>query len=107
MSPRPTTVRLALCAGLVALMGCDPCEDLEEQICEDLGPEDCAIWKAPPVDKSGIGSDRMTSESCSNAKSGPTYDRLLAAARSAVASKRALDRVREMKKKFQTDGGHP
>jgi len=81
---------------LAASVGaCRPCERLQSKICEDLGSEDCAVWKGPEVDQAGIGSATMTSESCANAQSGPTYDRLLAAARTAVEHQKALERARE------------
>jgi hypothetical protein len=90
------------------LGGCDPCGALEEKICADLGPEDCEVWKAAPVNKAGIGDETMTSESCSNGLSGQLYDRLLAAARTAVKNKRTLDRAKEQEGATgQPKGGEP
>lgn len=97
MPCRPRHRRLAAAAALfiVAFAACDPCEDLEAKICQDLGADDCAIWASPPVDKAGIGSETMTSESCANTQTGPTYERMVSAARTAVEDrKRAIERER-------------
>ena len=93
LSPRRGHLPAAAAAILVALGACDPCADLESKICQDLGAEDCAIWTSAPVDKAGIGSETMTSESCANTHSGPTYERMVSAARAAVEDrKRAFER---------------
>lgn len=94
-SPRRRRPPIVAALGLASLASCDPCEDLESKLCRDLGAEDCAIWSTSPVDKAGIGGETMTSESCANTQSGPTYERLLSAARAAVEDrKRALERQR-------------
>lgn len=34
---------LGVCASLAA---CDPCGDLDQRICAELGPEECALWQS-------------------------------------------------------------
>ncbi len=91
--PAPLVLALAL------LASCNHCEQLEESLCNDLGPEDCAIWKAPPLNKSGIGGDRMTSKACSNAKRDPTYARMLEEAKNRVQAKKKLDAAKKAMEK--------
>ena len=91
--PRAPRVGPLSCVVMIAMASCGPCEELEAKLCHDLGAEDCALWRQPPVGKAGIGSDTMTSESCANTQSGPVYDRMLSAARAAVEDrKRTLER---------------
>ena len=76
---------------LVMLMGCDPCWDLDERICSDLG-DDCQVWR---TDLSALRASylsendrRLTSRwrTCSALADEPDYSaRLLPSVRNAVA----------------------
>lgn len=63
--------RIALGLFLGALLpACDNCAALEEKLCEDLGAEDCKIWregKGPEALLSG----RRASRGCFNARFNP------------------------------------
>jgi len=68
-------------AALSALAGCDPCEKLEERICNDLGEADCKIWK--DNDRPGFpGTGRRATRSCTNAMG--NYDVHLTAVKASV-----------------------
>ncbi|MGZ3422699.1 MAG: hypothetical protein ACXVEF_26420 [Polyangiales bacterium] len=30
----------------IGLAGCNPCRTLDDKLCADLGPADCAVWQA-------------------------------------------------------------
>lgn len=74
----------------IAVLACNPCKNLEDKMCADLGAEDCAIWRAPPLDRLGVGRGHMNAQMCSNAMDEPTYGQLLDAARKAVAAQKKV-----------------
>ena len=86
----------SLLVASTAVVGCRPCEELEARICQDLGPEDCARWKAPPLDRTGLGSDRMSSEMCSNNLAEPKYSRIFDIARGLVESSKNLEKAQDL-----------
>lgn len=74
---------VASLAGIgLAAGACSPCTSLEESICEDLGDEDCAIWR--DVDRPGLPNGRRAFRSCVNASFGTGYDVTLKAAKASV-----------------------
>jgi len=79
--PRALLVASVAVLGLLA-GACSPCTSLEESICEDLGDEDCAIWR--DVDRPGLPNGRRAFRSCVNASIGSGYDLTLEAARASV-----------------------
>ena len=81
-------VRIPWMLTSIALAACNPCKKLEDKMCADLGAEDCAIWRAPPLDRLGVGRGNMNAQMCSNAMDEPTYGQLLDAARKAVAAQK-------------------
>lgn len=74
--------------GLLALSGCNNCEALEQKICEDLGAEDCELWKkanGPATLTSGNRSGR----GCFNARFNPMqYGPYLTGAKAVAESMR-------------------
>lgn len=74
--------------GLWALSGCNNCEALEQKICEDLGAEDCSLWKqanGPATLTSGSRANR----GCFNARFNPMqYGPYLAGAKAVAESMR-------------------
>ena len=75
---------LLVAAGFsLTLAGCNNCEKLEEQLCNDLGPEDCKVWKENG--KVGIPtSGRKLNNVCGNMRSDTVYPGILAGAKTAV-----------------------
>jgi hypothetical protein len=67
MTPRNTTTLWSgiLCL-LVGVAGCDPCGQLEEKICNDLGEEDCKAWREAGGPDS-LRSGKRAKRSCTNA----------------------------------------
>ena len=92
---------LALAAGLG---GCRPCDDLDERICSDLGPQDCQVW-TEKLNKVGSASTSPTrfgrrtwiravfmgpnGQACSTQLD--MYDETLAAIRTAVQGQKTAD----------------
>jgi hypothetical protein len=72
--------------GLLGLAGCNNCEALAESICNDLGPEDCALWKESDGPANLVGT-RRAERQCFNARFAPNaYDPHLAGARAMAAA---------------------
>jgi hypothetical protein len=61
---------VALLGLLSGLAGCNNCDALAQTICEDLGAEDCALWKeAKGAD--GLANGRRRERQCFNARFAP------------------------------------
>lgn len=74
--------RIALGVLLLALLpSCNNCEALEAKICEDLGAEDCKLWKdAQGADS--LSQGRRAGRACFNARFNPMqYDPYLKGAK--------------------------
>jgi hypothetical protein len=46
------------------LSGCNNCEKMTEAICKDLGPEDCATWKAIGGPDQAVPGGRKVNRAC-------------------------------------------
>lgn len=78
--------------GSFALAGCaDNCPKLQEKVCTDLGPEDCAVWKGVGAHEDMIPKGgRGISRACGMMMNEPAYTPLLGGARAtATAHKNA------------------
>ncbi len=57
----------ALLFTVFASVGCGKvCDQLENKICTDLGPEDCVIWKEDLGGLESIRSGRKADKNCGN-----------------------------------------
>lgn len=91
-------------AGMLS-MGCAVCEDLDARVCEDLGPEDCALLKEHNLNPSAsVSSGRRVrrgwmksllfgpnGEECRVLGSDASYPQYLEGLKSAVASTRSAE----------------
>lgn len=62
--------------------GCSPCESLEQKICDDLGEENCTIWRENG--RTALPDGRRAFKMCVNAYFGPTYSAILTGARASA-----------------------
>ncbi|MBW2529087.1 MAG: hypothetical protein JRI23_33225 [Deltaproteobacteria bacterium] len=72
---------------LIGTTGCNPCDKLEERICNDLGEADCKAWKeagGPDTLRSG----RRPKRSCTNALG--NYDPHLKGAKAIASAQRQV-----------------
>ena len=77
---------IAVALALFGLTGCNNCEALTEKICDDLGPEDCQLWKEGKGPES-LSSGRRAGRFCFNARFNPMqYSPLLTGAKAMAAS---------------------
>ena len=83
---------LILCLGLFT--ACHECDDLVQKMCTDLGPEDCAYWKAGGMDQKLIPGGRGVNKFCGMMKGDAVYQPLLKAQRDWVKAMRNADAVR-------------
>ncbi len=66
---------------LALLPSCNNCQALEEKICEDLGAEDCQLWKEGKGPET-LFTGRRSGRSCFNARFNPMqYDPYLTGAK--------------------------
>jgi hypothetical protein len=73
----------------VSSLACNVCEDLDERVCGDLGPEDCTVWKEKELNFTAQAKTRPRrflrsllfgpdAESCRAAGSEPAYSQIVA-----------------------------
>lgn len=72
---------VALAVGAL-VAACSPCGSLEDNICQDLGADDCQVWR--DADRPGLPNGRRAFRSCVNASFGTQYDLTLQVARATV-----------------------
>ena len=73
---------------LWSITGCNNCEVLEEKLCEDLGAEDCRLWKEANGPKALTMGSRPN-RGCFNARFNPMqYSPYLAGAKAIADSMR-------------------
>ncbi|MGH1346472.1 MAG: hypothetical protein ACRBN8_33205 [Nannocystales bacterium] len=75
--------------GLAAACGV-PCDMLEDNICEELGEEDCKAWKASGAPEA-LRSGRRATKGCLNALSGPAFDAHVLGARAQAEAHRLTE----------------
>lgn len=87
----------AAIVAVVVFSGCNQCEALEEKLCDDLGAEDCKIWR----ESNGtdiLYSGRRSNRFCFNARF-TGYDPLLQGARAHAAAMKAARNAAESRQK--------
>lgn len=91
-----------------AAVGCDVCADLDERMCNDLGAEDCALWKENKMtfsDTTKAGGGRRSglksllfgdgSGTCSSSKNDAVYPQILSSTKQALEATRKANKARE------------
>ncbi len=74
--------------------GCSMCEPLEARVCEDLGAEDCQLWR--DKGRTGIPQGRRPERQCMNSRFLPgEYDIVLRAAKTAVEGYKNAAKIQE------------
>jgi hypothetical protein len=63
MAHRMAAVCVLAAAWLLA--GCNNCEALAESVCEEIGPDDCALWKEAKGPES-LSTGRRSGRACFN-----------------------------------------
>ena len=88
------TITSYIVIGIASLMiaGCNQCEKLTETICNDLGPEDCAVWKEVGGPENVIPEGRKSGRVCGQMASNErAYKGLVLGARSTVLTHRLTE----------------
>lgn len=99
-----------LVVGLALLAGCDVCGKLDERMCNDLGAEDCALWKENKMTftdqtEGATGGGRRSglkrllfgsgSGVCSSAGDDAVYPQMLASMKQALSATRAAKQAQD------------
>lgn len=90
---------LVLCVVGALVMGCNVCEDLDTRMCEDLGAEDCALWREKGLNFVAQAKSRprrmmkdtlfgADAQTCESAGSDAVYPQILQATKAQVAAVR-------------------
>ncbi|WP_155798210.1 hypothetical protein [Sorangium cellulosum] len=97
---------LVLCVVGALAMGCNVCEDLDARMCEDLGAEDCALWREKGMNFVAQAKSRprrmlkdalfgADSQTCQSAGSDAVYSQILQATKTQVAAYRKAQQATE------------
>lgn len=101
---------LMLCVVGALATGCNVCEDLDARMCEDLGAEDCALWREKGLNFVAQAKSRPRSalkdmlfgadaQTCRSAGSDAVYSQILQGTKAQVAALRKAQQAVEAVKK--------
>ncbi|WP_437776897.1 hypothetical protein [Sorangium sp. So ce1097] len=97
---------LMLCVVGALAMGCNVCEDLDTRMCEDLGAEDCALWREKGLNFAAQAKSRprkmlkdtlfgADAQTCESAGSDAVYSQILQATKAQIAALRKAQKAVE------------